>query len=95
MDSSQGGLDQGVVVLFLELHGRKITECRVQSASVVYLVNEAGKSGDRESSALCTGMLRRVCDLDHSGLRRTHFQSLLCGFDAMIQGQLLAVNLAL
>jgi hypothetical protein len=35
-----------VVVLFLELHGRKITERRVQSAGVVYLVDEARKSRD-------------------------------------------------
>ena len=33
-----------MVVLFLELHGRKITESRVQSAGVAYLVNEARKS---------------------------------------------------
>jgi hypothetical protein len=39
-------LDHGVDELFLELHGRKITECRVQSPRVVYLVNEARKFRD-------------------------------------------------
>jgi hypothetical protein len=33
-------------VLFLELHGRKITERRVQSAGVVYFVDEARKPRD-------------------------------------------------
>jgi hypothetical protein len=36
-----------VVVLFLEPHGRKVTERRVQSAGVVYLVDEARKSRAR------------------------------------------------
>jgi hypothetical protein len=42
-------LDQGVVVLFLEPHGRKITERRVQSAGVVYRVDEAWKPRDHIS----------------------------------------------
>jgi hypothetical protein len=42
-------LDQDVVVLFLEPHGRKITERRVQSAGVVHLVDEAWKPRDHVS----------------------------------------------
>jgi hypothetical protein len=51
-------LDQGVVVLFLEPHGRKITECPVQSASVVYLANKARKSRDH------VGMSSVVIEID-------------------------------
>jgi hypothetical protein len=49
---SCGGFDRLPGVVILELRGAQVAERRVQSASVVDLVDEAGKIGRRRSQSV-------------------------------------------